>query len=97
MLAAKEQQKLLLDALRRIPLDYQIALELHYWEGFTAAQTAEVVGLPLGTVKTRLRRGRQLVEAVLEELVQAPELRHSTVSDLDRWAAGLRAQLQGGA
>ncbi|MEX1366908.1 MAG: sigma-70 family RNA polymerase sigma factor [Nannocystaceae bacterium] len=93
VVAAKQEQRLLLDALRRVPLDYQIALELHYWEHHTAAQIAEVIGLPVGTVKTRLRRGRQLVEAAIDELVTNPELRHSTVTGLDQWVAGLRAQL----
>ncbi len=94
MLAAKQQQRLLLDALRRIPLDYQIALELHYWEGYTAAQIGEVVDVPLGTIKTRLRRGRQLLEAAIEQLAENPELRQSTISQVEQWAAGIRDQLQ---
>ncbi len=93
IMAQKQQQQLLLDALRRIPLDYQVALELHYWERYTAAQIAEIVGLPVGTIKTRLRRGRQLVEAALDALTEDPRLLQSTRSDLEQWAAGLRHQL----
>ncbi len=60
----QEQQRLLL-ALRRIPIDSQVALELHYWESMTAAEIGEVLGIPLGTAKTRLRRAKQLLEAEL--------------------------------
>ncbi len=94
VVAARQEQRLLLDALRRVPLDYQVALELHYWEHYTAAQIAEIVQLPVGTIKTRLRRGRQLVEAMIAELTADPQLRHSTSSGLERWAADLRTQLR---
>lgn len=95
IIAAKQQQRLLLDALRRIPLDYQVALELHYWEHHTAAQIGEIVDLPVGTIKTRLRRGRQLLEAAMQELAASPELLHSTTTDLEQWASNLRALLLG--
>ncbi|MEM7152160.1 MAG: RNA polymerase sigma factor [Myxococcota bacterium] len=93
IVAAKEEQRLLLEALRRVPLDYQIALELHYWEHYTAAQIAEIIQLPVGTVKTRLRRGRQLVEVELRQLATTPRLQHSSSDDFDAWAAELRVQL----
>lgn len=60
----QEHQRLLL-ALRRIPIDSQVALELHYWESMTAAEIAEVLDIPLGTAKTRLRRAKQLLEVEL--------------------------------
>lgn len=89
--AAKEdEQRLLLAALRRIPLDYQLVLELVYWEGFGAQRIAEILELPLGTAKTRIRRGRQLVEEQLEALARSPQLLESTRMNLERWAQGLR-------
>jgi RNA polymerase sigma factor (sigma-70 family) len=69
--AAHEEQRLVLEALRRIPAIHQITLELHYWEGLSAAEVGAVLGLPLGTVKTRLRDGRAHLEARLLELGQA--------------------------
>lgn len=85
-----DEQRLLLAALRRIPLEYQVALELAYWEGYTAARLAEVLELPLGTAKTRIRRARQLVEEQLEALASSPDLLQSTRMNLDQWAQGLR-------
>lgn len=96
--AGREEQRLLLEALRRIPLDYQMVLELFYWEQMTAAEIGETLELALGTAKTRIRRGRQLLEKALTELAQpgTPALQ-ATLSDLDGWAAKLRAQANVGA
>ncbi len=88
--AKKDEQRLLLAALRRIPVAYQVALELSYWEGYTAAQLAEVLEIPVGTAKTRIRRGRQLVQEQLEALASSPALLHSTQMNLEQWAEELR-------
>ena len=85
-----DEQRLLLAALRKIPLESQVVLELVYWEGYTANRLAEVLGVPLGTAKTRIRRGRQLVEQQLEALARSPQLLDSTRLNLDQWAQGLR-------
>jgi RNA polymerase sigma-70 factor (ECF subfamily) len=90
VLAHREEQRLLLRALRRIPMELQIALELHYWEELSTSELAEVLGLPQGTVKTRLRRARQLLQAEIEALAGSPELLDSTVGDLEGWARSVR-------
>jgi len=38
VLVAKAEERLMLEALRRIALDYQIALELYFWEHLTGAE-----------------------------------------------------------
>ena len=85
-----QDQRLLLEALRRIPLIHQVALELHYWEELTAAEIGEVLGIPLGTAKTRLRDGRAYLEAQLRELARSPEALQSTLDNLERWARRVR-------
>ena len=94
-LARDEDQHRLLHALRRIPLDAQVALELHYWEAMTAAEVGEVLGVPLGTAKTRLRRAKQLLEAELREL-DAGLAVEATGTRLDTWARELREHLFSG-
>ena len=84
------EQRLLLEALRRIPLRFQIVLELFYWEDLTSAAIADVLGEPHGTVRTRLRRARALLEQEIGRVDADPELRSRTLSDLDAWAEGLR-------
>ncbi len=89
----QQEQRLLLEALRRIPLAQQVALELHYWEQLTAAEIAEVVGVPLGTAKTRIRDGRHRLEGEMSAIASSAEVLRSTVDDLDRWAARVREQV----
>lgn len=96
LLAGREEQRLLLAALRRLPVDYQVALELHYWEGMTAAELGDVLDLPLGTAKTRIRRGRELLEQQMAALAGSVELLESTRANLELWARQLRAQVLGG-
>ena len=92
-LARDELHQQLLIALRRIPLDSQVALELHYWESMTAAEIGEVLDVPLGTAKTRLRRAKQLLEAELRALDSAMQPLDPTGSRLDTWARELREGL----
>ena len=46
----------------RLPLTYRIPLVLVYMEGFLAREVAEMLDVPLGTVLSRLHRGRKLFE-----------------------------------
>ena len=62
-LAAKRQEHAQLhSALQAIPLDLQTALELYYWEGLSGPDLAEALGIPEGTVRSRLRRALEALE-----------------------------------
>ena len=87
------EERLLLEGLRRIPLPYQVLLELFYWENMTSADIAEVLDLPAGTVRSRMRKARTLLERALARLETSPEKLHTTVSGLDDWARQLRERL----
>jgi len=65
--AAAEAQDFvrLRDALRRLPIDVQVALELYYWEDLSGPEMADVLELPEGTVRSRIRRGLGLLEELL--------------------------------
>jgi len=45
------------EALRKLPDETRMLFTLHFEEGMTHPEIVEKTGLPLGTVKTRLRRG----------------------------------------
>ncbi|MEM9459032.1 MAG: RNA polymerase sigma factor [Myxococcota bacterium] len=91
--AKHKEQRLLLLALRRIPMDLQIVLELHYWEDLSTRELAEVMEIPQGTVKSRLRRAREALEKAMAELSESPQEVESTIDNLDRWVAGIRADM----
>lgn len=46
-------------ALRRLPVDQRTMLELRYVEDYSIGQIADVLGIPAGTVKSRLFQARQ--------------------------------------
>jgi RNA polymerase sigma factor (sigma-70 family) len=93
VVAQHREQRMLLEALRRIPLELQVVLELYYWEKLTAGEVASVVGVPEGTARTRIRRARQLLEQEMGKLSESADLLHTTIANLDNWAASLREQL----
>ena len=90
MAAKRAEQRILLDALRKLPLNLQIALELYYWEDMSAAELATVLELPEGTVRTRLRRARQLLEEALRSAKASPSEIEATLTGIERWAKSLR-------
>jgi len=49
------------EALRGLPPEQLKVLELSYFSGYTHTEIAELLGLPLGTVKGRMRLGLQKV------------------------------------
>lgn len=86
----QQEERILLHALRRLPLDLQLLLELHYWEELSTAALAEIFDIPQGTVKTRLWRARTQIREILERSEHDPHLVETTVHKLADWALALR-------
>lgn len=86
LLARAIDERLLLDALRSIPLEFQVAIELYYWEGLSGTELATVLGLPEGTVRSRLRRGLSFLRTRLDALGRGASMWTSTRSGLSGWA-----------
>lgn len=63
--AQREAQRQLVQALQRVPVETQILLELFYWEGLRSPEIAQVLEIPEGTVRSRLRRARELVQEAM--------------------------------
>lgn len=65
--AENEHVTELYEAIARLPEKMRIAVELHYIEGYSVEETAEILGVPSGTVKSRLASGRKQIKMYMEE------------------------------
>jgi RNA polymerase sigma-70 factor, ECF subfamily len=55
------------DAFRRLPPDQRAVVALHHHLGYSVAETAGIVGAPVETVRTRLRRATDRLRHDVEE------------------------------
>lgn len=68
-LASLHEHERLLGAMRALPVETKLLLEMYYWKDFTAAQVGEIHGIPEATVRTRVHAAR----AKLRQLVRAAD------------------------
>ncbi len=66
-LAAKETKELVWEGLGLLPADMRMVVILRDLQGRSYEEVAEVLGLPLGTVKSRVNRARLALARVLRE------------------------------
>lgn len=52
-------------AINQLTPPQQLAIRLSFEEGFSHGEVAQIMGLPLGTVKTHILRGKQTLERLL--------------------------------
>lgn len=86
-------QRVLLAAIRSLPLELQIVLELFYWEEIPSPELATILSIPEGTVRSRLRRAKEL----LRQHAHAAQLPAPTDDAEDRfevWAKEMKAALE---
>ena len=65
--AGRELQRAVARAIERLPEPYRMLLMLRHGQQLAYAEIAEIAGMPLGTVKTGIHRGRKRLRVLLAE------------------------------
>ena len=87
--AARQEHRLLHEAMATLPETQRLVLELHYWEELTTREIGTVMGVASGTIKWRLSRARDALREALERSSAPADLRTATLEQLDRVAREL--------
>ena len=84
VVARREDERLVAQALRRVPLEAQVLLELAFWEGCDGPEIARVLEVPINTVYSRLRRAKLALREHLQALApdRVAQLMDEFVGDL---------------
>lgn len=90
----RRETQALVAALREIPIEDQVVVELMYFEGLSGAQIGEALDLPEGTVRGRLRRGLERLRVRVHAALDAGATSTPPGEDeLLQWAAHVQQQL----
>jgi RNA polymerase sigma factor (sigma-70 family) len=85
LVAVRQEQVLLMMALQRVEPDFARVLRMFYWEERSIEEIADELEIPLGTVKSRLARGRGSLKAHLAKVPMRDELRTAALRELVSW------------
>lgn len=59
--------KELICEIRRLPIKYLQVIELYYFEGYSISEISEILSEKENTIKSRLKRGRELLKGGLSD------------------------------
>ena len=93
VLSQREDTRLLLRAIRRLPLIHQQVLELSFWEQKKGPEIAAILEIPIGTVASRLRLAQQNLDKKLAELADSQEALRATTMTVSEWQQRIRSDI----
>lgn len=68
-LLTKEIETILLRAIDRLPDELRVAITFREMEGMSYEEIAEIMSCPVGTVRSRIFRAREAIDAVIAPLI----------------------------
>jgi RNA polymerase sigma-70 factor (ECF subfamily) len=71
---ARERQAWIQEHLSHLPAKYRIVLILRHLQDMSYEEMAEILTMPIGTIKTHLFRARNLLKERLQSLNREPEM-----------------------
>jgi RNA polymerase sigma-70 factor (ECF subfamily) len=72
--SAVVERELIDDALRRLDPKWRAVVVLHFFLGMSLPEAASILGIPLGTAKSRLHRSLGLMRLAIADEVATPSL-----------------------
>jgi len=78
-----EEERLLHEAMRRVSVEHQVALELAYWEEMSGPEIAAVLQVSEHTVRSRLARARAALREEIGKLARTPAIARTTLEAID--------------
>jgi len=85
LVAVRQEHIVLILALRRVEPEFSLVLRQYYWEERSLEEIASSLGIALGTVKSRLSRGRASLKANLAKVKLRDDVRNDALRELSSW------------
>ena len=63
----REDLSFVWEAVKQLPTQYREVIHLHYYEGYSTEEMAQILGRNPSTVRSDLRRGREKLKSLLKE------------------------------
>ncbi len=70
LLLTEEIKKIVFSTMEQLPEDLRVAINLRELEGLSYEEIAEVMGCPVGTVRSRIFRARDAIDKKIQPLLQ---------------------------
>lgn len=80
LLQASQLKKLITETIDKLGEDTKTALTLRELDGLSYEEIAKVVNCPVGTVRSRIFRGREVVDEAISQYKQAYKTKHLEVT-----------------
>jgi RNA polymerase sigma-70 factor (ECF subfamily) len=83
--AVRQEHVILVLALRQVEPDFSVVLRKFYWGDQSVDEIARELGIPTGTVKSRLARGRAALKDNLMNIQLRDDVRDDALRALSSW------------